>query len=166
MRRLRDINTGCPWDLKQTEETIINYSIEEVYELLDAIERDDKDDIRNELGDVLFQVIFLSRLAEEKGDFDLAAVIDSLCNKLIRRHPHVFIRGELYAEPKSNEKTIQDTDVATQWEAIKASERKEKSLNGLFDDIPLSLPSLIRATKVQKRASSKGFDWPSVERRG
>ena len=165
MSRLRDPQTGCPWDLKQTPQKIINYSIEEVYELADAIESADIDDIKGELGDVLFQVIFLARLADEEQQFTFNDVVQTLCSKLVSRHPHVFTNGKLY--PSHNEDgsatdNIFEAQVAKNWERIKASERAEKNRGGLFDDVPLALPALSRAAKLQKRATSIGFDWPDA----
>jgi len=170
MSRLRDPQTGCPWDLKQTPQTIINYSIEEVYELADAIESGDIDDIKGELGDVLFQVIFFARLADEEQQFTFNDVVHTLCSKLVTRHPHVFTNGTLYPSSSNGEKTkrstassIDEDQVAKNWERIKASERAEKNRAGLFDDVPLALPALSRAVKLQKRATTIGFDWPDAK---
>lgn len=165
MSRLRDPQTGCPWDLKQTPQKIINYSIEEVYELADAIESTDINDIKGELGDVLFQVIFLARLADEEQQFTFYDVVQTLCSKLVSRHPHVFTNGKLYPSDNKDGSSINDIDeaqVAKNWELIKASERAEKNRSGLFDDVPLALPALSRATKLQKRATNIGFDWPNA----
>ena len=178
MSRLRDPQTGCPWDLKQTPQTIINYSIEEVYELADAIESADIDDIKGELGDVLFQVIFLARLAGEEKQFTFNDVVHTLCSKLVTRHPHVFTNGTLYpsnsdidsdadSESETTDGSFTDTinedQVAKNWERIKASERAKKNREGLFDDVPLALPALSRAVKLQKRATTIGFDWPNAK---
>jgi|GEM_PF-66062 len=174
MSRLRDPQTGCPWDLKQTPQTIINYSIEEVYELADAIESADIDDIKGELGDVLFQVIFLARLAGEEKQFTFNDVVHTLCSKLVTRHPHVFTNGALYPSRSdtgiesettdgSSTDTINEDQVAKNWERIKASERAKKNREGLFDDVPLALPALSRAVKLQKRATTIGFDWPNAK---
>ena len=178
MSRLRDPQTGCPWDLKQTPQKIINYSIEEVYELADAIESADINDIKGELGDVLFQVIFLARLAHEEKQFTFNDVVHTLCSKLVTRHPHVFTHGTLYpsssdidSDADSDSKTtdgssteaINEDQVAKNWEQIKASERAEKNRAGLFDDVPLALPALSRAVKLQKRATAIGFDWPHAK---
>lgn len=175
MSRLRDPQTGCPWDLKQTPQKIINYSIEEIYELADAIEQTDFnnikstdiEDIKGELGDVLFQVIFLSRLADEEQQFTFNDVVHTLCSKLVSRHPHVFTNGKLYPNTTDGDQlasnpSIDEDQVAQNWEKIKASERAEKKRGGLFDDVPLALPALSRAAKLQKRASSIGFDWPDA----
>ena len=170
MSRLRDPQTGCPWDLKQTPQKIINYSIEEVYELADAIESADIDDIKGELGDVLFQVIFLARLADEEKQFTFNDVVHTLCSKLVTRHPHVFTNGALYPSSGNGEKneastasSINEDQVAKNWERIKAGERVKKNRGGLFDDVPLALPALSRAVKLQKRATTIGFDWPNAK---
>jgi len=174
MSRLRDPQTGCPWDLKQTPQKIINYSIEEVYELADAIESADIDDIKGELGDVLFQVIFLARLAHEEQQFTFNDVVHTLCSKLVTRHPHVFTNGTLYPSSgngnidteKANGSTapsIDEDQVAKNWERIKAGERAKKNRGGLFDDVPKALPALSRAVKLQKRATAIGFDWPDAK---
>ncbi len=166
MARLRDPKTGCPWDLKQTPRSIINYSIEEVYELADAIESDNQDDICGELGDVLFQVIFFAQLAEEDQHFDLDTVVTQLCTKLVNRHPHIFTDGTLYGDDRDKVSTpsIHSAgDVAQSWEQIKAAERADKQRDGIFDDIPLALPATARAHKLQKRAAGVGFDWSDAE---
>ena len=170
MSRLRDPQTGCPWDLKQTPQKIINYSIEEVYELADAIESADIDDIKGELGDVLFQVIFLARLADEEKQFTFNDVVHTLCSKLVTRHPHVFTNGALYPSSVNGEKnkastasSIDEAQVAKNWERIKAGERVKKNRGGLFDDVPKALPALSRAVKLQKRATAIGFDWPDAK---
>ena len=170
MSRLRDPQTGCPWDLKQTPQKIINYSIEEVYELADAIESADIDDIKGELGDVLFQVIFLARLADEEKQFTFNDVVHTLCSKLVTRHPHVFTNGTLYPISGNGEKneastasSIDEDQVAKNWERIKAGERAKKNRGGLFDDVPLALPALSRAVKLQKRATTIGIDWPNAK---
>lgn len=164
MSRLREPERGCPWDLKQTYKSIVNHSIEEVYELADAIEQADVVDIQGELGDVLFQVIFLARIAEESNDFSFNDVVHTLCKKLLRRHPHVFISGVLYdkADRALAVTPIDESQVAINWEQQKIQERKEKNRSNLFDDIPLAMPALPRATKIQKRASPRGFDWPTA----
>lgn len=171
MSRLRDPQTGCPWDLKQTPKTIINYSIEEIYELADAIETNNGDDIQSELGDVLFQVVFFARMAEETEQFSFADVVDTVCGKLLSRHPHVFINGELYpsdnfsgevSAPFINRSLIDESQIKKNWEKIKAGERAQKNRGGLFDDVPMALPALNRAAKLQKRAVAEGFDWPNA----
>ena len=150
MARLRDPETGCPWDKEQTFATIAPYTIEEAYEVADAIERGDLTDLKDELGDLLFQVVFHSRMAEELGAFDFDAVAQAVCDKMIRRHPHVF------AEQSYDSLEAQTAG----WEAIKASERAAKSKGGVLDDVPPGLPALLRAVKLTKRAGRVGFDWP------
>ncbi len=165
MQRLREPETGCPWDIKQTFTSINGSTIEEAYELVDAIQHSAQNNyldehVKEELGDVLFQVVFYSQLADENGDFNFQQVVDVLTQKLIRRHPHVFPDGDLNARRQGQ---IDEAEVKRQWEAIKAEERGEKTQTGLFDDVPLSLPSLKRAQKIQKRASNVGFDWPDAQ---
>ena len=152
MRRLRDPDTGCPWDREQTFATIAPYTIEEAYEVSDAIERDDMRDLKEELGDLLFQVVFHARMAEERGLFDFNDVAHGMAEKLIRRHPHVF--GD------AQHRTADEQTVA--WEAVKAEERKAKDKGGILDDVPVGLPALTRAAKLTKRAARVGFDWPTV----
>lgn len=152
MQRLRAPD-GCPWDKQQNFATIAPYTVEEAYEVADAIARDDLDDLRDELGDLLFQVVFHARLAEEQGAFDFDSVAGSIADKLIRRHPHVFADAE-YAN---------HGELHAAWEAHKAEERAEKSastLTSTLDDIPLALPALSRALKIGKRVERVGFDWP------
>ncbi len=147
MARLRDPETGCPWDVQQDFATIAPYTIEEAYEVADAIERGDMDALRDELGDLQLQVVFHARMAEEKGYFALRDVLDSICAKMIRRHPHVFGDGE-----------------SPGWEEIKASERAGKSEDGsALAGVTAALPALLRAEKLQKRAARTGFDWPEAE---
>jgi tetrapyrrole methylase family protein/MazG family protein/ATP diphosphatase len=152
MAALRDQKRGCPWDLAQSFETIAPYTIEEAYEVADAIGRGDMADLRDELGDLLLQVVYHARMAEEAGAFDFAAVAQAICEKMIRRHPHVFAA----AERPSLERQGQA------WEEIKAGERAAKSASGLLDDIPLALPALTRALKLSSRAARVGFVWRSV----
>jgi len=164
MECLRAPVGGCPWDLAQSPSTIINYSIEEVYELAAAIEQNDTAAVQDELGDVLFQVIFLAQLANENKEFEFDDVVQGVCEKLLRRHPHVFPRGVLYP---TNDITPQNVaidaeTVAKNWEAIKQLERKDKQLEGLFADVPRALPAMSRAVKLQKRAASIGLDWPDI----
>ena len=159
MARLRNPETGCPWDLQQNYQSIVPYTLEETYELVDAIESADIPQIRQELGDVLFQVIFYSQLAEEAGDFSWADVSHEITEKLLRRHPHVFPSGELHSVAD------QESDVAAikeSWEKIKEQERAEKAQTSLMDDIPKALPALNRAVKIQKRAARVGFDWSDI----
>ena len=158
VRRLRDPDQGCPWDVGQTFQSIVPHTIEEAYELADAIESNDFDQIREEAGDVLFQVLFYAQMADEKQHFNFADVVDGLSEKLIRRHPHVFSRNSTAQQ----ETPIAVSDVSDSWEKIKRTERQGKQQSGILDDIPVSLPALTRAQKIQKRASRGGFDWAEV----
>jgi MazG family protein len=151
MRRLRDPVHGCPWDRVQSFATIAPFTIEEAYELADAIGRDDFDCLRDELGDLLFQVVFHARIAEEQGRFDFAAVTRAICDKLIRRHPHIF------TEPRA----VQVADLHASWEAQKARERAAAGLHAVLSDVPQALPALSRAAKLGRRAARVGFDWDS-----
>ena len=152
MRRLRDPEAGCPWDKEQTFATIAPYTIEESYEVADAIARDDMRDLKEELGDLLFQVVFHSRIAEEAGLFSFDDVAKGMADKLIRRHPHVF--GDV------SHRTADEQTVA--WEQVKAEERRAKDKGGVLDDVPVGLPALTRAAKLTKRAARVGFDWPTL----
>lgn len=155
MVQLRDPNGGCPWDVQQSFASIAPYTVEEAYEVADAIARDDRDELRHELGDLLFQVVFHARMAEEAGDFDFSGVVDAICDKMLRRHPHVF--GTKAERERGAE--------AGSWERIKAQERAartDKVAASTLDGIALSLPALKRAEKLGKRASSVGFDWPNT----
>lgn len=161
MARLRDPQYGCPWDLKQTYASIVPHTLEEAYEVADAIERGDFEHLQGELGDLLFQVVYYSQLAQEEGRFEFAGVIDSITRKLIRRHPHVFPTGELYAPLDAPR--LDEDQVKQRWEEIKAEERAENGVPeqlSLLDDVPATLPALSRAAKLQKRAAHVGFDWP------
>jgi len=164
MQRLRDPQTGCPWDLKQTYKTIAPHTLEEVYEVIDTIELNDLSHLGEELGDLLFQVIFYSQLGAEEEIFDFDTVVHGIVEKLVRRHPHVFPLGTLHSERDPN------TDAATEevrikqvWEQIKKQERAEKGERGTLDDIPMAMPALSRAKKLQKRAATTGFDWDNCE---
>jgi tetrapyrrole methylase family protein/MazG family protein/ATP diphosphatase len=155
MARLRSPVGGCPWDLEQTFATIVPYTLEEAYEVADAIERGDLKDLRDELGDLLLQVVFHARMAEEAGAFGFADVAAAINEKMVRRHPHVF--GE--APHRSAAEQTQA------WETIKAGERSAKAGAGpasLLDDVPIALPALTRAVKLSKRAARVGFVWPSA----
>jgi nucleoside triphosphate diphosphatase len=156
MAALRTPRSGCPWDLEQTFETIAPYTIEEAYEVVDAIARNDMPELREELGDLLFQVIFHSRMAEEAGHFTVQDVANDITAKMIRRHPHVF--GTLKLDEVGGERTL--------WEDIKAEERAAKGMSekpkGALDGVALALPALQRAEKLQSRAARVGFDWPDV----
>lgn len=162
MDRLRHPVTGCPWDLQQTFQTIVPHTLEEAYEVADAIEKQEYDHLKEELGDLLFQVVFYSRLAKEKNFYDFDEVIDELVKKLIRRHPHVFPDGQLESSriPEA-ENTLSITRVKENWQTIKKSEKKNTKTLGssVLDDIPLNYPGLSRAEKLQTRAASTGFDW-------
>ncbi|WP_087501444.1 nucleoside triphosphate pyrophosphohydrolase [Pseudomonas sp. SID14000] len=163
MARLRDPQYGCPWDLKQNYASIVPHTIEEAYEVADTIERGDFEHLQGELGDLLFQVVYYSQLAREEGRFEFDGVVDSITRKLIRRHPHVFPTGELYAPVDTP--SLSEAQVKSRWEEIKAEERAEKSLPeqlSLLDDVPATLPALSRAAKLQKRAATVGFDWPAA----
>ncbi len=163
MARLRDPQYGCPWDLKQNYASIVPHTIEEAYEVADTIERGDFEHLQGELGDLLFQVVYYSQLAREEGRFEFDGVVDSITRKLIRRHPHVFPTGELYAPLDTP--SLDEVQVKSRWEEIKAEERAEKSTPeqlSLLDDVPTALPALSRAAKLQKRAATVGFDWPAA----
>lgn len=144
MRRLRDPDDGCDWDKVQTFRTIAPYTIEEAYEVADAINRDDMLALKDELGDLLLQVVFHSQIAADAGEFSFEDVVTSICNKMTRRHPHIF--GEAQQSPG--------------WEQIKADERAETGQSSALDGVALALPALLRAQKIQKRAARVGFDWP------
>lgn len=155
MGRLRDPARGCPWDLEQDSRTLVPYLLEESHEVIDAIERDDSSALQDELGDLLFQVVFHSRIAEEKQLFDFEAVAEGICEKLTRRHPHVF-GDTVYASEEEREQA---------WEKAKAVERREKSTSdthSVLDGIAATLPALMFADKLQSRAANHGFDWPEV----
>lgn len=162
MARLRDPQHGCPWDVKQTYASIVPFTLEEAYEVADAIEREDFEHLKGELGDLLFQVVYYSQLAREEGRFEFDGVVDGITRKLIRRHPHVFPTGDLYAALDTPR--LDEHQVKQRWEEIKAQERAEKGGVGeqlsLLDDVPAALPALARAAKLQKRAAMVGFDWP------
>lgn len=160
MARLRDPQTGCPWDITQDYASIAPSTLEEAYEVVDAIEKQDFVHLKEELGDLLFQVIFYSQLGKEEDRFEFAGVVSDLVGKLIRRHPHVFPDGSLHSQIENRH--ILPGDVKARWEAIKQQERAEKGAQGLLADVPLNLPSLSRAAKLQKRAASVGFDWDDV----
>jgi ATP diphosphatase len=159
MARLRTPDTGCPWDLEQDFSTIAPYTIEEAYEVADAVERGDFDDLKDELGDLLLQVVFHARMAEEEGRFEFGDVVEAITTKLIRRHPHVF----------GDDDAADAAAVKSNWDRIKGEERAERSSRrsgngseastGLLSDVPVALPALTRAEKLQKRAGKVGFDW-------
>ena len=161
MADLRDPDSGCPWDCQQTHESLIPHTLEEAYEVADAIESGDTEGLRDELGDLLFQVVFYSRIAEESGAFTIDDVLAAICAKLIRRHPHVF----------GNAQFSDTAELALAWDAIKAEERRKRSEKtaaehldgGALDGVARALPALIRATKLQSRAARAGFEWPSLD---
>ncbi len=159
MARLRHPNTGCPWDIKQDFESIAPHTLEETYEVVDAIERGDFAHLREELGDLLFQVVFYSQMAKEQSLFDFEGVIDALTAKLLKRHPHVFPEGTLHSERKAGH-IPEQTAIRADWEQLKAKDRLDKGALGRLADIPLALPALTRSQKLQKRAANHGFDWP------
>ena len=156
MQRLRDPQTGCPWDIAQTFKTIVPSTLEECYELAAAIEKDDFPHVAEELGDVLFQVIFYSQLGTEQGLFNFPDVVHTLVSKLLRRHPHVFADGEIEGVVSASTST---DEVNRRWEEIKIQERAEKQHRAVLDDLPLALPAMPRSQKLQKRAAGAGFDW-------
>ena len=154
MARLRDPEHGCPWDRVQTFRSIAPYTIEEAYEVADAVERENFSHLLDELGDLLFQVVFHAQMAREAGEFGFEEVADAIAGKMIRRHPHVF--GE--AQERS------PTEQSRKWEEMKAVERTESGGgSSLLDDVPVALPALTRAVKLQRRAATCGFDWPSSD---
>lgn len=162
MARLRDSENGCPWDVKQNFESIAPYTLEEAYEVVDAINRNDMSALRDELGDLLLQVVFHSQMAAENESFDIVDVAESICDKMIRRHPHVFA-NETYA-------SVEEQTEA--WEKIKENERNNEKTKNLpkagtvssaLDGVAIALPSLARAEKLAKRAARVGFDWPNSE---
>lgn len=153
MARLRHPERGCPWDVEQDFASIAPYTIEEAYEVADAIERGDMGDLRDELGDLLLQVVFHARMAGEAGEFEFDDVVDSICDKMIRRHPHVF-----------GEESVEGAEKQTHaWEETKQRERDEKGMGSLLDGVPRGMAELQRAIKLQKRAARVGFDWPDAE---
>jgi ATP diphosphatase len=155
MSMLRDPEHGCPWDKEQTFETIVPYTIEEAYEVADAIEKGDMSDVKSELGDLLFQTVFYGQMATEQNVFNFDDIAETMAEKLIRRHPHVFGNSDFKNE----------AEIKANWEAEKAKERQQKDANqtSALDDIPTALPALSRAYKLQKRAASVGFDWPNID---
>ncbi|MAK82069.1 nucleoside triphosphate pyrophosphohydrolase [Phenylobacterium sp.] len=153
MARLRDPQEGCPWDLAQSFATIAPYTVEEAYEVADAIERNDLGDLKEELGDLLLQVVFHARIAQEQGAFGFEDVVQAINDKMIRRHPHVF----------GDESCATGEAQTAAWEAMKAQERAGKGrAQSLLDDVPAGLPAMTRAVKLTKRAARVGFDWPEV----
>lgn len=162
MTRLRDPDTGCPWDRAQDFRSIAPHTLEEVCEVIDAIERDDHPHLREELGDLLFQVVFYAQLGSERGLFDFAAIVDGLVAKLVARHPHVFPEGTLASRRAAGEPAPEARSVKQLWETIKERERAMRGGSGPLGEIPATLSALMRAAKVQKRAAHLGFDWPDA----
>ena len=158
MERLRDPSTGCPWDIEQDFASIVPSTLEECYELAQAIEDGDHEHISEELGDVLFQVVFYAQLGGEQAHFTFHSIVNTLVDKLIRRHPHVFADGEIERAPRAQLPDVGHVNAT--WEAIKQGERDARKQTGIMDDIPLALPALTRAQKLQKRAAKVQFDWP------
>jgi len=165
MARLRDPETGCPWDTRQTYSSIIPHTLEEAYEVADAIEQKDFPHLKDELGDLLFQVIFYTQIAREDGFFDFDGVVDNLVRKLIRRHPHVFPEGTLASRIDPDHRP-DEAWIKESWERIKAEERALEPASDAppsrLDGIARALPAMVRAEKLQKRAARHGFDWPDV----
>jgi ATP diphosphatase len=180
MQRLRQPDTGCPWDIKQTFSSIVPHTIEEAYEVADAINQKDWPHLEEELGDLLFQVIFYSQLGDEEGHFDLASIIHQLVEKLIRRHPHVFPNRDLHQQ-RDPETCLSDEEIKAQWQQIKQEEKalkvlreskREKANSSVIGampmidylaDIPSMLPALSQANKIQKAVSQRGFDWQEIQ---
>tara|TARA_B110000879_G_scaffold56292_1_gene79416 strand:+ start:511 stop:1338 length:828 start_codon:yes stop_codon:yes gene_type:complete len=160
MAQLRNPEGGCPWDLKQDFRSILPHTLEEAYEVADAIESDDRMQLRDELGDLLFQVVFYCQLAREEGSFEFADVAQTMSEKLIRRHPHVFSPSADEAELGTS--ALDADQVLQKWEAIKQAERDAKHQHSVLDDVPNALPAMQRSAKLQKRAANVGFDWPDV----
>jgi len=154
MRALRDPTGGCPWDQQQSYETILPFTLEEVYEVVESVESGDFDALRDELGDLLFQIIFYAQMAQEEGRFEFADITTAICDKLVRRHPHVF-GDQIFRD---------EAELKQAWESQKHLERQDKSaqMTSLLDDIPRALPELKKAQKIQKRVARVGFDWENV----
>ena len=150
MARLRNPDTGCPWDRQQDFQSIAPYTLEEAWEVVDAFEREDRAGLQDELGDLLFQVVFHAQMASESGWFDFSEVVQGICDKLVRRHPHVFADEQI-------------ADAEAQTHAWEAHKRRERGVGRVLDGVPLALPALMRANKLQKKASRAGFDWPDIQ---
>lgn len=168
MAVLRDPEQGCPWDLKQDWDSIVPHTLEEAYEVADAIERRAFDELPGELGDLLFQVVYYSQFAREEGRFDFHDVVHTLTAKMVRRHPHVFPDGTLASRrpPGVSAEQVEARQVNSRWESLKAAERVERAEAetsvSVLDDVPRTLPALSRAAKLSKRAARVGFDWPDT----
>ncbi len=167
MRCLRDEKHGCPWDKKQDFSTIAPYTIEEAYEVSDAIQRNDMPNLQEELGDLLFQIIFYIQLADENNEFNFDSVVETLKQKMLRRHPHVFPDGTINSFGQISVSEVSEEELKKQWGAIKATEKASSSSNdtslvSILDDVSNGLSPVIQATKIQKKASSVGFDWNDI----
>lgn len=165
MRRLRDPQTGCPWDLKQDFASVLPHTLEEAYEVADAIERQDWPHLEEELGDLLFQVIFYGQMADEQQLFNVGSIIHRLVEKLIRRHPHVFPAATLRSE-RDPAVSPQEAEINANWDAIKQQEKALKPATeprSLLSDVPVTMPAMTRAVKLQKKAASVGFDWNNIQ---
>lgn len=171
MARLRHPDLGCAWDKNQSFQSIKPYTIEEAYEVADAIERGDFDDLKDELGDLLFQVVFYSQMASEQGLFEFHDCVAAICDKLTRRHPHIFAAEHFTAEhfaakqasPGATPSGMDASAALQNWESLKSNERKKAGLHSILDNVPNNMPALSRAYKLQKRCATVGFDWPSVD---
>lgn len=161
MRRLRDPGSGCPWDLRQDHASLLEYTLEEVYEFADAVARADDAAIRDELGDYLFQAVFHAQVAAERGAFDFDDVTHAIVTKLLRRHPHVFPDGTLQGRREAGVQ-VEMAELHADWERSKQRERQHRALHGVLDDVPLALPALPRASRLQRRAAGVGLDWPDA----
>ncbi len=175
INRLRDPQSGCPWDIKQNYRSIIPHTLEEVYEVVDAIEREDYGNLEEELGDLLLQIALYCQFAEEEARFGIEDVISGLVEKLIRRHPHVFPEGTLQSKVDPNSaNSVTTEDVQHRWEAIKRAEKdrlnarvpetETAAFRSILSDLPTAFPAMLRALKIQKRASKVGFDWNSLDK--
>lgn len=153
MRQLRDPQNGCPWDRQQTLQTLIPYTLEEAHEVVDAIERNDIQGLRSELGDLLFQIVFYAQLADEQQQFNFQQIVDAICEKMTRRHPHVFADAQF--------DTLEEQSQS--WEQIKQQERQQQKHHSPFADIPKTLPALTQAKKIQARVMQQEVDWPEQE---
>ncbi len=155
MAALRHPETGCPWDIKQTNTSIGPYTLEETYELLQAIDSGDVENLREELGDLLFHIVFHAQIAQEHKQFNMADVVNTIVEKMKRRHPHVFA-------PQSNT-SLNDQELKTQWQAQKMKEKKADTNDRVLDSVPLPLPALLRSQKLQDKAAEYNFDWPEID---
>jgi len=157
MACLRDKQNGCPWDQQQSFKSIASYTLEEAYEVLDAIEREDHEHLKEELGDLLFQVVFYAQIGKEEGRFDFDDIASGIVEKMLRRHPHVFPSGKL--DSFGSGTSVDQESLSEQWQTIKAQEKSALKRHSLLDDVPVSMPALMQAAKLQKKASKVGFDW-------